>query len=265
MIITFLTGVLSRMLSTLVVLGVLVFHMGSPVPQALGVITVSPTEIRGPVATTSPTIIVKPAPVATTTPTVKIPPKPKPVVPVVPPKVTPPSVVVPTPPVPPPPPPATTTPNVPEGPTTIVIGYIPLLGGGTVHAGQTVPVSYLQITNVGTASTVVKGFWVTQTGTAPASIVIGLSTVDDQGGSRGSSGGMEGSSPFTGYLALAPADAHFEPGQLRLFTIKAKISSDVSSAIGQGITLVVSSVETSATVSGSFPIPARGTTWTIAQ
>jgi hypothetical protein len=103
----------------------------------------------------------------------------------------------------------------------------------------------------------------TQTGTAPANTVIGLSTVDDHGGSRGSVGGSEGSSPFTSYTALAPSDAHFEPGQLRLFTIKAKITGDTGSLVGTSISLVVSKVETAATVEGTFPI--RGTTYTIAK
>jgi hypothetical protein len=177
------------------------------------------------------------------------------------PKVIPPVVVPPvvTPPVNPP----NKPPTVPLGPTTIVVWNIPLLSGGPIHGSQNVPVSYLQITNVGTASTIVTGFWMTQTGTAPANTVIGLSTVDDHGGSRGSVGGSEGSSPFTSYTALAPSDAHFEPGQLRLFTIKAKITGDTGSLVGTSISLVVSKVETAATVEGTFPI--RGTTYTIAK
>ncbi|MEK7602372.1 MAG: hypothetical protein AAB472_02710 [Patescibacteria group bacterium] len=194
----------------------------------------------------------KPQAVATSTPVVAVQPKPPVVVPV-PPPVTPPIVVVP-PPVTPP-----TVPSVPLGPTTLVVWYIPLLSGGTVRAGQTVPVMYLQITNVGSASTIITGFWLTQKGSASPESVVGLSTIDDKGGSRGAS---EGDSLFTDYVALAPTDAHFEPGQLRLFTIKAKVASDVTSNIGEGITLVVSDVETSATVEGKFPI--QGTTWTIA-
>ena len=186
---------------------------------------------------------------------------PKPVI--QPPKVTPPVVVVP--PVTPPvvTPPITPVPSVPLGPTTLVVWNIPLLSGGTVHAGQSVPVSYLQVTNVGKASTVITGFWITQTGSAPASRIIGLSVVDDRGKTQGSVGGSEGSSPFTGYVALASTNTHFEPGQLRLFTIKAKVSSNVSSLVGTTVTLDVTGVQSEATVDGKFPI--RGTTWTIAE
>ena len=142
------------------------------------------------------------------------------------------------------------------------MGNIPLLGGGTVHSGQTIPISYLQITNVGKASTVITGFRITQRGTTPSTSIIGLSVVDDHGKSQGVVGGGENSSPFEGSVALVSTNTHFDPGQLRLFTIKAKVSSQTSAITGTSIILDVSGVETEAVVQGTFPI--RGVTWTIA-
>lgn len=146
------------------------------------------------------------------------------------------------------------------GTTTLAIQNVPLLFGGTAHAGESVPVSYLQITNIGTSCTVLKGFWVKQNGSASTTAIVGLSTVDDKGGSRGLT---EGSMPFENGTALAPTDALFAPGQMRLFTVKAIMAHDVSSYIGTQLMISVISIETAAIVRGQFPI--SGTTWTIAQ
>ncbi len=148
------------------------------------------------------------------------------------------------------------------GTTTIAIQSVPLLSGGVVHAGEWVPISYLQMTNVGSAGALLKGFKITQNGSAPTESIIGLSTVDDQGGSRGLAGGVEGSVLFENGVALAPTDAYFAPGQMRLFTVKARVRGDVSLVVGTELTLVVSAIETAAAVQGQFPI--AGTTWTIA-
>ena len=165
--------------------------------------------------------------------------------------------------IPPPPVEATTTLSTAVGTTTLAIASVPLLTGGTAHAGQSVPISYLQITNVGGEGALLKGFWVEQNGSSPTESVIGLSTVDDRGGSRSSAGGAEGSTPFQNGVALAPTDAYFAPGQMRLFTIKATITRVVDSYIGMQLVIDVTSIETAAAVQGQFPI--RGTTWTIAQ
>ena len=166
---------------------------------------------------------------------------------------------------PPPPPPSTSTSTESNtvGTTTLAIQSIPLLVGGTVHAGKSVAISYLQITNIGKDGALLKGFWVKQNGSASTTSVIGLSTVDDKGGSRGLVGGTEGSTPFQNGLALAPTDAFFAPGQMRLFTIKATMTNTISAHIGTQLMIDVSSIETTATVKGLFPI--RGTTWTISE
>jgi len=121
---------------------------------------------------------------------------------------------------------------------------------------------YLQIENVGTAGAILTGFWVKQNGTAPGEAVVGLTTVDDKGGSRGVNGNKEGETPFQNDIAIAPTDAYFAPGQTRLFTIKAHVSRTVTPYIGMTLMLDVTSIETTATVQGQFPI--TGTTWTIA-
>ncbi|MDD5068602.1 MAG: hypothetical protein PHN89_03320, partial [Candidatus Pacebacteria bacterium] len=56
--------------------------------------------------------------------------------------------------------------------TTLVVSLVPLLSGGVVHAGKTVPISSLQITNVGKELAILRGFWVQQNGTAPTQSII---------------------------------------------------------------------------------------------
>lgn len=153
------------------------------------------------------------------------------------------------------------TPVMPTANTTLAVSPVPLLFGGTARAGAAVPVSYLQITNVGKEPALLKGFWIRQTGSASTQSVIGLSTVDDQGGSRGSVGGLEGSTPFVNGLAFAPTDAQFAPGQMRLFTVKTVLSNNVSAYFGQQLMMEVAGLDASAALQGLFPI--RGTTWTI--
>jgi hypothetical protein len=156
-----------------------------------------------------------------------------------------------------------TIPTVALGTTTLAVQNVPLLSGGVVHSGQSVPISYLEITNVGTSSAQLSGFWVEQTGSASTDSVIGLSTVDDKGGSRGSAEAAEGSTLFQNGMAFAPTNALFIPGQMRLFTIKAILSPSVMAYVGTQLMINVASIQTTAMVSGNFPI--HGTTWTIQQ
>ncbi|MDD4989381.1 MAG: hypothetical protein PHV42_03060 [Candidatus Pacebacteria bacterium] len=161
---------------------------------------------------------------------------------------------------------ATSTENIPKSATTTLdVQLVPLLSGGIVHAGKSVPISYLQITNVGTEPAYLRGFFVKQNGSAPDLAIIGLTTVDDRGASRGFAGGIEGSTPFKDGLAFAPiTNGGFAPGQMRLFTIKAMLTKNVSFYLGEQLMIDVASIDTNATmVSGQFPI--RGTTWTIAN
>jgi hypothetical protein len=151
------------------------------------------------------------------------------------------------------------TPQVSE--PTFTVSAVPLLIGGAAKAGESVAVSYLKITNIGKKPATLEGFTIQQNGSAPGLSVVGLSTVDDKGGSRGYVGGPEGTTPFVGIQAVAPTLASFEPGQMRLFTIKAVIGSNISAYAGTQLMIEVSSLKTDAEVKGSFPI--RGTTWTL--
>lgn len=142
--------------------------------------------------------------------------------------------------------------------TTLTVTTVPLLFGGTAGGGKSVPVSYLQITNTGKATTTVTGFKVKQNGSALTTSIVGLSTVDDKGGSRAVA---TGTALFKDNVALAPTNATFAPGQMRLFTIKAIMGANLSAHVGKQLKIDVISVETAGTVKSGFPL--RGTTWTL--
>lgn len=141
--------------------------------------------------------------------------------------------------------------------TALVVSSIPLLAPGTTSAGNTVPIAYLQVQNTGTQTAHLKGFWITQNGSAPTSAVIGLTAVDDQGGSRGAS--ERSTTLFKNGRAFVPTETVFAPGYLRLYTIKAIIADNASQYSGSNLKLDVSSIETDAVAKDAFPI--RGTTW----
>lgn len=147
--------------------------------------------------------------------------------------------------------------------TTLAVTSIPLLSGGIVRAGTTVPISYLQITNVGKETATLKGFWIKQNGSASASSVIGLTTVDDSGIPRGSTNITDDSTLFGNGVAFAPASMIFAPGETRLFTIKASLAKETSTYLGKQLMIDVISVDSNTSITGRLPI--RGTTWTISN
>lgn len=148
-----------------------------------------------------------------------------------------------------------------SGTSTLFVESVPLLSGGIARAGTSVPVSYLYLRNTGKDYTTLTGFWVTQNGSASTKAVIGFTSVDDKEIAHGATGGSEGTTPFKNGSAFVPMDIVFTPGQERLFTIKAILTSDVSSYAGTQLKIDVTGVESNAQESGVFPI--RGTTWTI--
>ncbi len=150
---------------------------------------------------------------------------------------------------------------VPEGPTTLRVSNVPLLSGGVAYPGASVPVAYVQVVNTGKNATTLRGFWIEQNGSASVSSVIGLTTIDDKGGLRGATGGTPGATPFVGRKALAPTEAVFAPGQMRLFTVRATMAPVLSAYRNTQLNIDVTGIETSAAVTGSFPI--RGTTWVL--
>lgn len=151
--------------------------------------------------------------------------------------------------------------GVPAGTSTLTVESIPLLSGGDARGGATVPVSYLYIVNTGKGKVSLNGFWVKQNGSASTKAVIGLTAVDDKEIAHGAVGGSEGGTPFSNGVAFVPLNITFTPGQERLFTIKAMLTSNVSSYAGTQLKIDVTGVESNASEKGAFPI--RGTTWTI--
>ncbi|QQR82780.1 hypothetical protein IPJ70_01575 [Candidatus Campbellbacteria bacterium] len=148
------------------------------------------------------------------------------------------------------------------GVSTLIIESVPLLSGGTAHAGTSVPVSYLYIRHTGKENAKLEGFWVKQNGSASTKAVIGFTSVDDKEIVHGSIGGNEGTAPFKDGSAFVPMNITFTPRQERLFTIRAVLTDDVSSYTGTQLKIDVTGIESNAQEKGTFPI--RGTTWTIA-
>lgn len=147
---------------------------------------------------------------------------------------------------------------------TLVVAPVPLLRGGAARTGASVPISYLQVTNVGKIAATIKGFLLKQNGTASGSAVIGLSSVDDKGGSRANTASIEGVTPFVAGAAYAPTDATLQPGEMKLFTVRAIMSKNVSAYLGRTLMIDVTGLDTNAgTVQGVFPI--RGTTLTVSN
>ncbi|MDB5245262.1 MAG: hypothetical protein JWN90_367 [Parcubacteria group bacterium] len=198
-----------------------------------------PTASTSPVATTTPKTVTK----VVKKPTVVT----KPVTPVI---------VV-----PPPVQPVETTPVVVAGYGNLTVSLIPLLTGGNARSSSVVPVSYLQVNNTGTTTVKISGFKLKENGSAPDVAIIGLQTVDEKGGSRGSAGGSESTTPFVNGLTEAPTNAILAPGQMKLFTVKVQLSAAASQYAGTQIIISVTGLDATATSKGNFPI--AGTTWTI--
>lgn len=148
-------------------------------------------------------------------------------------------------------------------PGTLKVLPVALLAGGTAKPGSTNPISYLEVLNLGYATTTINGFWVKEDGTTPESAVIGFSSVDDQGNYRASTGGIEGKSPFVNGQAYVPSGAVMGPRQMKLFTIKAQLSANAGQYAGTNLMLDVSGVDASSTFQNAFPV--RGTTWAISN
>lgn len=153
--------------------------------------------------------------------------------------------------------------NVSTGGSKVAVSPIALLSGGNARAGTTVPISYLQLENIGNTAALVKGFWIKQNGNASTNSVIGLTAVDDKELYRGSVGGVEGSVLFANNQAFAPIEAILAPGEMKLFTIKAILTGNGYAHMNKQLMLDVVGVDGDASVQATFPI--KGTTWTITQ
>jgi hypothetical protein len=145
--------------------------------------------------------------------------------------------------------------------STLVVESVPLLFGGTVRGGGSVAVSYVQVINIGKEAASLQGFKVVQNGSAPTSAIAAFTSVDETGTLSGST--MTSKTPlFVKGLAFVPIEASFAPGQMRLFTIKAVLASDIRSSVGSQLMVALASVDANASVQGKVPV--RGTTWTLA-
>ncbi len=140
--------------------------------------------------------------------------------------------------------------------TTLVVSAVPLLSGGVARANASIPLSYLQVSNIGNKPATVTGFMLKQNGRASTDGIIQLSTVDDKGLSRAASTGTR---PFSKGVATAPANGTLLPGETKLFTIKAQVGSSVAVYAGSSLMIDVTGVETNGKVRANLPV--KGTTW----
>jgi len=143
----------------------------------------------------------------------------------------------------------------------ISVSSLPLLAGGTASQGTSVPVAYLKVQNTSSAAVNLEGFTLKQNGSASAANVIGFSTSDDKGGSRTTIGGIESTKQFKNGSAFVPLVASIAPNQVRIFTIKAIMSSDAGTDLGKQLFLDVSGIQANGGVRASLPI--RGAAWTL--
>ena len=141
---------------------------------------------------------------------------------------------------------------------TVYMASLPLLMGGTGTAGASVPVAYVKVGNPSKETVTISGFTVKQNGSANVNAVTGFTTSDDKGGSRSTV-----ASAFKNGASFVPLQATLAPGEVRIYTIKANLSSNLSAYAGSTLMLDVVGAETSATNSATFPI--KGTTWTLSR
>lgn len=142
---------------------------------------------------------------------------------------------------------------------SIAVVPVPLLLGGTARSGASIPVSYLQVINIGKDRATLRGFTVKQNGSASTDAIIGL-TVSDDSGLFHNAVDYNGTSLFKNGTAFIPIEVPIVTGQMRLFTIRAILGNTVTADLGKQLKIDITGVDASATVTSKLPI--RGTTWT---
>lgn len=142
------------------------------------------------------------------------------------------------------------------GSATVSVATIPLLTGGTVRDGATVPVSYLQVRNTGSTHATLSSFSVRQAGTAHTDSIASLTVVDSLGTTVGTSSAY----PFKNSIATIPTTSTLAPGEMRLYTIKTT-AGNTRSQLYKNLMLEVSAITLNGRAAASFPL--RGTTWTL--
>lgn len=152
---------------------------------------------------------------------------------------------------------------VPVALTTLVIQKIPLLAGGTAKVGSGVAAAYLQVINVGMNPANITGFTFGQYGTAPASVMTGVSITDELGTARGAVGNMISGTPFVGSQIFIPLVTTLAPQESRLFTVRAVVSATALGNVGQTISLALLGLGADARVQSTLPL--TSVVWTIGR
>lgn len=142
------------------------------------------------------------------------------------------------------------------GTAQVSIATIPLLTGGSTRDGATVPVSYLQVRNTGRSHATLSSFTVQQRGSASTNAIASLTVVDSLGTTVGTSSAY----PFKNGAASIPIASTLQPGEMRLYTIKATVGN-TRTELYKNLMLDVSGATLNGTPSAQFPL--RGTTWTL--
>ncbi len=147
--------------------------------------------------------------------------------------------------------------------TALVVKTIPLLAGGMAKVGSGVAVAYIQVINVGNKPANLTGFTFAQNGTAPVSVISGLSITDEAGLARGSVGNMISGLPFTTSSITIPVITTLAAKESRLFTVRAVVGPTATMNIGQTMVLTLQGITGDAKVQSALPL--SGVTWTIVQ
>lgn len=140
--------------------------------------------------------------------------------------------------------------------TAFVVKVVPLLMGGTTGSGKTVPISYLQVLNIGKVDASVTGFSVKQNGSASTNAITGFTVVDDSGAYSNTV-----AANFKGGVAAIPAKVTIPAGGMKLFTIKANLGANLMAHLGTQLRFDVAGVDVDAAMQSTFPL--RGVVWTI--
>jgi len=138
--------------------------------------------------------------------------------------------------------------------TTFVVESVPLLVGGIAKGGNTIPISYLQVLNIGKNLGTIESIKVKQNGTASVNSVVGFTVSNEQGVVK-----ILTAPVFKDGYATIPVVIPLQPNQMQLLTVKAIVAPNIAPYVGKQLKLDISSVTTNAKMQSTFPI--LGATW----
>jgi hypothetical protein len=147
--------------------------------------------------------------------------------------------------------------------SSLVVQNVPLLSGGTVKAGNELPIAYLQIINIGENPATINGLSFRQVGNASVSTIAKLSITDQYDTLNGFVGSGTSVSPFLGDTAKVPTQITLASKESRLFTVRAVVSANAATNMGRSISLALLSLESNSTITSALPI--YNPLWTIIQ